>query len=87
MTSCFNSHFSCTPNRSKLFETNSAGKQNFFEKLFFKAVFTNGTNSLAGKGLMVASFLVLMIDPCLKKQQQQQQTLQGLKANMNEVCS
>ena len=31
--------------------SNSAGKQNFSERLFFKAVFTNSTNSLAGKGL------------------------------------
>ena len=51
MTSCFNSHFSCTPNWSNVFETNASGQQNFSERLVLEANFTNGTNALAGKGL------------------------------------
>ena len=55
MTSCFNSHFSCTPNWSNVFETNTSGQQNFSERLFLEAVFTNGTNALTGKGLNYTS--------------------------------
>ena len=51
MTSCFNSHFSCSPKWSNVFKTNTAGQQNFSERLFLEAVFTNDTNALAGKGL------------------------------------
>ena len=51
MTSCFNPHFSCTQNWSQVFETNTAGQQSIPERLFLKAIFTNGSNALAGKGL------------------------------------
>ena len=52
MTSCFNSHFSCSLNRSNVFETNTSGQQKLLsERLFLEAIFTNGTNALAGKGL------------------------------------
>ena len=51
MTSCFNSHFSCTLNWSNVFETNTWKQQNFSEKLFSEATFTYGTHVLAGKGL------------------------------------
>ena len=51
MTSGFNSHLSCTPKWSKGFETNIDGQQIFSERLFLGAIFTNGTNALAGKGL------------------------------------
>ena len=53
MTSCLNSHFSCTPNWSKVFKTNTAAQQNFFERLFLEADFNSSTNALAGKGLRV----------------------------------
>ena len=55
MTSCFNSHFSYTPNLSKVFETNTSGHQNFCETLFLEETFTNGTNALAEKGLKMTS--------------------------------
>ena len=54
MTSCFNSHFSCTPNWSKVFETNTSGQQNFCESVFLEGIFMYGTKALAGKGLSPA---------------------------------
>ena len=51
MNFCFSSHFSCAPNWSKVFKTNTAGLQDVSERLFLNEIFTNGTNALAGKGL------------------------------------
>ena len=49
VTSCLNSYFSCTPNWSKVFETNISGQQNLCESLFLEEIFTNGTKALTGK--------------------------------------
>ena len=51
VTSGFNSHVSCTARWSKVFETNTAGQQIFSERPILGAIFTNGTNALAEKGL------------------------------------
>ena len=51
MASCFNSHFSFTPNWNKVFQTNTSGQQNFCGSVFLEEIFTNSTNALAGKGL------------------------------------
>ena len=51
MIPCFNSHFSCGPKRSNVFKTNTAGQQNFSERLFLEAIFTDATNAFAEKGL------------------------------------
>ena len=36
---------------SNVFETNTSGQQNCSERLFLRAIFTNGTYALVGKGL------------------------------------
>ena len=59
MTSGYNPHFSCTPKWSEVFETNAAGQRSFSERLFLGAIFTNGTNAFAGKGLNVNAPFIL----------------------------
>ena len=60
MTSCYNSHFSCTPKWSNVFETSTSGQQNFSERLFLEAIFANGTNALAGKGFSFIAFYCVL---------------------------
>ena len=68
MTSGYNPHFSCTPKWSEVFETHTAGQQSFSERLFLEAIFTNGTNALAGKGLKTCSTLL----PCIQRDRKMQ---------------
>ena len=65
MTSGFSSHFSCTPNWSQVFKTNTSGQQNFCESLFLEEMFMNGTNALAGKGLMYSCSDICALHVCM----------------------
>ena len=60
MISGFNFHLSCTPKWSKGFETNTAGQQIFSDRLLLGAMFTNGTNTLARKGLKNHIFTIVL---------------------------
>ena len=44
--------FHAVQNGATFSKMNTAGQQNFSERLFLEAIFTNGTNALAGKELM-----------------------------------
>ena len=60
ITSGFNSTFHALQTGA-----NTSGQQNFCESLFLEEIFMNGTNALAGKGLMYSCSDICALHVCM----------------------